>query len=59
MSVCPTVLELRFYGCCHPCFTNIIDEYGHGKEIEAVDKLLKNVKVINYTKPHNVCQKNL
>ena len=20
MSVCPTVLELRFYGCYHPCF---------------------------------------
>ena len=20
MSVCPTVLVLRFYGCCHPCF---------------------------------------
>ena len=19
MSVCPTVLVLRFYGCCHPC----------------------------------------
>ena len=19
MSVCPNVLELRFYGCCHPC----------------------------------------
>ena len=22
MSVCPTVLVLRFYGCCHPCFLN-------------------------------------
>ena len=20
VNVCPTVLELRFYGCCHPCF---------------------------------------
>ncbi len=20
MSVCPTVSELRFYGCCHPCY---------------------------------------
>ena len=20
MSVCPTVLELHFYGCCHPCY---------------------------------------
>ena len=20
MFVCPTVSELRFYGCCHPCF---------------------------------------
>ena len=31
----------------HTFFINrSIDEYGHGKEIEAVDKLLKNVKVI-------------
>ena len=21
MFVCPTILELRFYGCCHPCYT--------------------------------------
>ena len=21
MSVCPDVSELRFYGCCHPCFS--------------------------------------
>ena len=20
MFVCPTVSELRFYGCCHPCY---------------------------------------
>ena len=24
MSVCPTVLVLRFYGCCHPCFVKTI-----------------------------------
>ena len=20
MSVCPNILVLRFYGCCHPCY---------------------------------------
>ena len=23
MFVCPTVSELRFYGCCHPCFISV------------------------------------
>ena len=22
MFVCPNISELRFYGCCHPCFHN-------------------------------------
>ena len=22
MFVCPTVQELCFYGCCHPCYTD-------------------------------------
>ena len=26
MSVCPTVSEVRFYGCCHPCFTYVSGE---------------------------------
>ena len=23
MSVCSTVLVLRFYGCCHPCYSKL------------------------------------
>jgi platelet-activating factor acetylhydrolase IB subunit alpha len=26
MSVCPTVSELRFYGCCHPCLSLQVNE---------------------------------
>ena len=47
MFVCPTISELRFYGCCHPCFQVKYEIY------EKYWKKINRIEVISLKKVYD------
>ena len=44
MMVCPTVSELRFYGCCHPCFEDFLEGKAIGLKYVKINKDIMQIK---------------